>query len=374
MHFDDLESGNVTSLIVDGQRLYVANTHHGLLRSDDDGENWIPVNLNASFNFDITCLLKADTFLFAGTKSGALYRSSDGGVTWVDLPSKHAGAVKGLGVHAKKLFVSIDSIYRSSDWGNSWVSASMNVNPGHQFASIGNNVFTISSEAGCFRSTNNGDMWYWLPIAGPNGVNGTAMIAIGTNLLMGIGGQGIWRTTNLGQTWSRQDAFLNENVTAFAVYQNTVFATLTGLGGVIQSLDSGVTWTPINQGLSGFDVRKTACSDEYLFIWLDQGGFWRRPLAELAVDAEANRSAMQVTLYPNPSVSTCTIEYTLETPSPVTITVLDMGARPVINLMEHGQSGTQSLQIDTRTLPEGSYLVSIAAEGARVFKVLQVCR
>lgn len=366
-----LDSGNVSSLMVDGQRLYAATNYYGLVKSEDNGNTWVRVAPDSSFYSPIIYLLATDSLLYASTYQN-IYRSSDLGNTWKELPSKFKGSlsIRGLGFHNKKIYLSIDSIYRSTDWGDTWETKSTNVNPGHQFVTIGKNLFTVSAEAGAFRSTNDGDMWYWLPVAGPNGVAGTSMTAVGSKLFMGTGGHGIYRTTNYGQTWSITAPFLGEDVSGLAARGNKLFASWGNLGGVTMSLDTGKTWNQINYGLGCYNVRKIICNDQYLFVWAVDGGLWRRPLDKLAV-AEDVESLSPFTIYPNPASTYCTITYK-EGNAPLKIEVLDLLGRSL--LTQSGIAGQHSLLLDTRTLTPGNYLISLTAGSLRTIQALCISR
>src|SRR5689334_469273 len=111
-HFDGLDSGVVTSLIVNGQRIYAASNYYGFVQSVDNGKTWNRVSPDTSFQGTIIYLLAVDSFLYASTYQN-IYRSSDAGNTWKELPTPASFvSVRGLGVHNKKIYLSMDSIYR----------------------------------------------------------------------------------------------------------------------------------------------------------------------------------------------------------------------------------------------------------------------
>jgi hypothetical protein len=67
------------------------------------------------------------------------------------------------------------------------------------------------------------------------------------------------------------------------------------------------------------------------------------------------------TPYPNPTAASATLKYSLDRSGPVTITVYDVGGRPVKTLLSsaHRASGPGLLRFDTSTMASGVYFVRI---------------
>ncbi|MDK2124156.1 hypothetical protein [Parachitinimonas caeni] len=112
------------ALVVDKEnRLYSYIESSGIFKSNDNGNNW---NRDKGINLDRTAKLFDDSYgnLFI-TSSSKLYKSSDGGLSWVHFKNFiHEFYEDALVVNsAHGLFVGLNStktIYRSVDDGKSW--------------------------------------------------------------------------------------------------------------------------------------------------------------------------------------------------------------------------------------------------------------
>jgi len=112
------------------------------------------------------------------------------------------------------------------------------------FAAADTNIFAgtrnLGGVYGVFRSTNNGVSW------GPTGLMNYeiwSLAVAGTRLFAGTYGNGIFLSTNSGETWTLLDnRFEIADVRALAVCGTRIFAGTAG-GGVFRSTDNGNTWT-----------------------------------------------------------------------------------------------------------------------------------
>jgi hypothetical protein len=79
---------------------------------------------------------------------------------------------------------------------------------GVDFATIGTNLFTLSSD-GVRVSTNNGTSWSIVNNGLPSCAGASALAVIGTNLFVGICGEGVYLSTNYGNNWTAVNFGLN---------------------------------------------------------------------------------------------------------------------------------------------------------------------
>jgi hypothetical protein len=76
--------------VIDGaspNRIYAATMEGGFWRSDDEGDNWRPINKNIVYLEAWSLAQDAQGLLYAGTGPASVYRSEDGGENWEDLRS-----------------------------------------------------------------------------------------------------------------------------------------------------------------------------------------------------------------------------------------------------------------------------------------------
>lgn len=132
-----------------------------------------------------------------------------------------------------------NGVYRSLDSGATWSPTSLqlsNIARVQSFAVIGKTIFASSDDDEVFRSSDNGITW-------ANVTNNLDLhditIAANSSVLFACGYQSGYRSTDMGDTWTKID-MPNFVPTAFETIGSTVFA-LTSKG-VYRSLDNGVKW------------------------------------------------------------------------------------------------------------------------------------
>jgi photosystem II stability/assembly factor-like uncharacterized protein len=128
------------------------------------------------------------------------------------------------------------------------------------------NIFA-SSTRGVFLSTDSGTNW--------NEVNSgltdwfvTALVINDKNLFAGTFGSGVFMSTNNGSNWLEVNNGLMDKLTilSLAQYGTNVFAGLGGACGVFLTTDEGSTWCERNSGLPAMSARAIAVSDTNLIV------------------------------------------------------------------------------------------------------------
>src|SRR5579863_5581680 len=309
------------------------------LSCSPDGGNLSPLD-NGGFNaFPVTNFIAIspefpmDGTVFVGTDVAGVFRSTDGGNTWVPadagLPVDSSGAVAGVISLAISpafptdgtVFVGTDvaGVFRSTDGGNTWVPAdaglpvdssgafpgviSLAISPA--FTTDGA-LFMGTDAAGVFRSVNGGNTWVpadaGLPVDSSGAFPGVISLAISPAfttdgaLFMGTDAAGVFRSVNGGNTWVPADAGLPVDssgafpgVISLAI--SPAFTTVgalfmgTDAAGVFRSVNGGNTWVPADAGLpvdsSGafpgviLAISPAFATDGALFMGTDVAGVFR---------------------------------------------------------------------------------------------------
>ncbi len=293
-----------------GREFVFAGTDSGLFRSSDSGATWTAdnVGITSSLIYSLAGGVigsgKVHT-LFAGTGSG-VFRSTDDGNTWVPsgIPSGRwyfaasdsvvfAGSsftpYAGFSKYSSTYSDSHCEVYRSRDQGSTWTEAdSVLVNVPHGiltslstcrnpsggydlFAGLTSNA--IAGHCSLYRSTNDGSTW----TASIPDTNIGTFPAVGSNypaLYLGTTLGGVFRSTDLGNSWGRLDSAMitppydavSASVNAFSFDGSTIYAgggwraqvivpprtIKTGLFNyVLASTDGGAHWAKVDSGFSG---------------------------------------------------------------------------------------------------------------------------
>ncbi|HIE56916.1 MAG TPA: hypothetical protein EYP88_01605 [Anaerolineales bacterium] len=219
-------------------RLVYAATHeHHVFRSNTFGKHWEPAN-NGITDFSTRGVVvnplstEPSVIVYVGTWiDGAVFRSSDGGNNWL-LSANAPGASHII---------------------------SMNIDPG------GNFVYAATfGGRGVLRTKNGGNTW---KISGLGGMD-TTVIAVdaqnSSTIYGGTDGQGLYKSTDYGTSWSRQEHLYATDVSDLAVAfddAQSLFASVDTLG-VQSSRDGGASWSALGRGLEDTDVLGLAASPD----------------------------------------------------------------------------------------------------------------
>ncbi len=331
MSFRPYQPGYATALTIYGQTLLAAigGTVHS---STDDGQHWNPTHPAEPVNIVTTMRISSSgAYVFAGTASSGVYRSSDDGLTWQPANNGLSNlAITDLCTDDRDLYaVAFDptltnpgGVFRSTDFGRSWTS----VNSGLTSTSVtrisadNGQIAAGANNGDVFLSTNRGESWSNIGAGLPKfAIVGIAKLG---NTIF-VGGYGLFKTTDNGTSWSDmvpQNSTIN--VTSLVVqdgevYIGTLFSysgtqlgsvgiltdsarnqnsytTIPPLGavygiavsgtsvyastqaGVFVSIDNRATWTEINSGFSTLKVNSIAIDNGFLFA--AGSGVWRRPV------------------------------------------------------------------------------------------------
>jgi photosystem II stability/assembly factor-like uncharacterized protein len=105
--------------------------------------------------------------------------------------------------------------------------------------------------------------------------NVLSLAARDATIFAGTNGNGIFRSLDGGVTWTPVNTGLTTlTVRAIAFAGDAALFAGTQGGGVFLSTDYGDSWTPINTGLISTTVRSLAVEGRNLFAGTD-GGVWR---------------------------------------------------------------------------------------------------
>jgi photosystem II stability/assembly factor-like uncharacterized protein len=128
--------GDVKSLAIDPQnpqRLYLGTTDGQIYRSNDRGQRWTRLLSFSHPGYSVDKILIDETnpqilyvpvWYVANDTDGGIYKSTDGGDTWQELPAMQRHSVRALAIAPNNprylIAAAIDGAYRSLDAGATW--------------------------------------------------------------------------------------------------------------------------------------------------------------------------------------------------------------------------------------------------------------
>jgi photosystem II stability/assembly factor-like uncharacterized protein len=199
----------------------------GIFRSTDGGTTWVNDRTGLSNAYMRSLVALSDSVVFGGTNDG-VFKSTNGGRSWhTVLGTQHSVRALGYDAATSTLYAGTygSGLFRSTNTGGSW-SALPVVDPGSgQSLShvrsiavfgadslfVGGSIGDIDSGGALFRTSDGGA--HWLQVQPGVGVRSTVMsiavspVAPATTLLFGTAANGVYRSTNAGATWVSIDAF-----------------------------------------------------------------------------------------------------------------------------------------------------------------------
>jgi|GEM_PF-789466 len=253
--------------------IYVGTETQGLYKSIDGGYSWVQLGLEGTTVNKI--LPYNNKLIFVNTNSGA-YETTDGGNSWNR--SSLASGVYSFYLTASGTFLigTNNQIYRSTDKGVSWQDVTTNL-PNIKVMSIASSssdkIFATTIEVGLLVSTDDGITWNVsidnLPeIQGFYGTKTEMVFSIDEETILLLinsrypnSKDGIYVSTDNGLNWELKNNTLSY-ISQFAVTNDgTLLAGIrdnergTGSGGVVYSNDYGVTWNSLAEPRINQDVR-----------------------------------------------------------------------------------------------------------------------
>ena len=273
-----LDGGSIDFILVSpaaGSTVYATVDQGGLYKSQDAGTTWVWLGppLGAHSVQALTLDPTNPEIIYASVLgSFSLFRSADGGATWSELPT-------GLDCYALALTVdpfmpktifhgSQCGVFKSSDSGQTWVdwnngiTAAIKELRAHPQTK---DVILAAPFAGEILRTTDGGMTWSTGIGVPVGAQGFSINfdpSDPDNIYLGTA-WGVYKSVDAGVTWGAINNGLPDGI-AFGVEVHPVDNTNlylalrnfndSSLGGVYKSTDSGQTWFRASQGIQDTEL------------------------------------------------------------------------------------------------------------------------
>ena len=264
--------------------LYLATEYAGILKSNNSGETFLPVNSGFS-NHSLSQITGAGPNLFASSgyegRFGGVFASIDGGLNWTLRANEEALAGRNLNslavspTRTNLLFAaSEDGVIKSADGGKTWTRllaqpravarpgaqpvGRLRVNALRAVDSGKLALLLAGTESGLFLSSNSGATWQQVKTPGIAGVPVVAIYAPpqGDSRLAVATRSGLFVSEDPGLDW--HTAFLPDDSyylydLALPVDRAAPILAATSRG-ALQSVDSGRSWTLVTNGVPASTV------------------------------------------------------------------------------------------------------------------------
>ena len=373
----------VLSMITKGNIIF-AGTNYDIFSSSDNGNNWNKINTGIPDSTGANALALSGNNILAGINSntyppnifgyGLLY-SPNNGNNWYPTSLEDTIEIVSLAVKGDTIIAGSNAygIFLSGDNGNSWTTLNNGL-PSNPYTGYykwvncltikGDTFFAGIPSFGIFRFIPGGNNWTAMNNGLPINPVIYSFALSGNKIFAGIR-NGLYESSNNGNNWIGIDTLIYE-VDAITISGNNIFLGTIG-GGVYWSSNYGNTWTTLNTGLDANVISALAITGNYIFAGTNQemayNGIWRLSLSELGIK-ESNNNEINISIYPNPTTTTLTIE----TPIESTIKISNIEGQLIKTLAASGTNtnvdhvGYSSYVVDVSTVPCGVYFIEVKTE------------
>ncbi|CCH54872.1 hypothetical protein BN8_04086 [Fibrisoma limi BUZ 3] len=304
--------GGPIEILESNEKVTLASGPTGsFFRSTDGGKNW-QITTQGLPNSPITAALVTDSLILVGTGGTGVYKSTNGGATWmasgrfdVTRTSGQPRAYGFLRVGQYLYAATAEGVFRSSNDGANWREVSNGLYTRDGIFSLvaipGSRAILAGTGLGIYRSIDDGETWALVrsPItsASRNALEGNVFaLEQGEGAIMaGSYGQGFFRSLDQGTTWTASNTGLPFGTSVYVIkVKNGVIYIGTDTG-IYRSTNKGTTWAqmdnfPSDATISGLtfigNSLLAATNSEGLFRTDNAGQSWTESNAGLLADTE----------------------------------------------------------------------------------------
>jgi len=258
------------------QNIYIGSIEHGLFRSTDGGTSWVPVVVGEDSSVspgEVSALaidLQRPDVVYAAFATAGLMQSRDRGRTWAKVTPTYTvagAAITTILIHPaddRQLLygTATGNIFKSSDGGTTW-SPTRQGSAADQILSLGvvpeqADMVFAGTGSGMLRSTDFGSSWHGtgssLPAVPLTFAVGTSG---GAPALYAYGeGIGLQRSTDLGERWMPIDQKLGGSTVHLIDSDRSGTVTYAAVGRTVLRFDAERSaWITVSGGLRGGTIR-----------------------------------------------------------------------------------------------------------------------
>ncbi|RKU06589.1 hypothetical protein C6502_20340 [Candidatus Poribacteria bacterium] len=281
--------GTIISLHATPEGILFAGTNEGgIFRSTDGGDTWVSASEGLRGSSDnsfpsLLVLTQEGNTLYAGTNGGLFY-SINGGDSWQQLShfQDEIVGISGIAFIGDTIYIGRhieESVFFSNDNGKSWsqIDSGLTGRGGPKLFAIGTTLFAQMWHH-VFRLKAGENSWTKLAIEDLWKKNTaesdiTNLVISGEVIYAATAGGGLFRSTNMGNWWQsiRHEAMYDFDG-ELAALGTTIF--YIGDDRVFHSTDAGNSWTMYNSNLTNQEILSmTVLSEKILYVGTLDGVF-----------------------------------------------------------------------------------------------------
>lgn len=347
----------------DSTKLYMAN-NDGILRSLDSGNTWyniypVPGPTGSGVQ---TVIMKNDTLY--GNLNGCYLRgircTADDGLTWTRIDSSVTTSYE-IAANTTSIFAAdYNYIYYTHNNGLNWQRINTpDSSNGALSVAVDNHVICVGgSRHKIHISPDNGATWTIHNIPGAGAI--WSVFVSGNKIFAGTT-IGLFRSNDLGNTWSAVPGFLNQNITAIKFFGQYGYVGTYYTGNLVYfSADSGNTWTIANSNLPIEAVWDFTVIGNRIIAGTSSG-IWHTSFFDPTTTNEIGNFHTDFSLYPNPVTDVLTVSSVSNESSEFSL--FDIASRKLLQ-----QSFTNNTSIHTAQLATGIYIYEVRNKNGVVKK------
>lgn len=371
----------ITCFAISGEDIFAGSKEGKLFKTTNYGSSWERIILGLE-EHQTMCIAVKDSIITLGTSIYGIYTSSDYGNTWskpvTNTPTQHY--INTVEINNNTLFAGITylktsrgSIYFSSDTGRNWNLQNTNL-PDSIICFLKANtygLFAASKGQGIFVTTDNGQNWR----TSNKGLKDSIVLSLyidNQNIYAGTAIGSIYLSDDNGMNWNKIDNNqIGSSVLSIATSGDFIFAG-TSNKGVFVSYDKGLNWKAINDSLYGKNIPSMVVVGNRLFTTTGGGaGVWSLDISTVSVNDKNTNNDLFIS--PNPASDYITISLGAINPK----VNLGVDENPDVNIyntlgekvMSASAQHAVPLRINISDLPKGMYFVKAGGVTAKFVKM-----
>jgi photosystem II stability/assembly factor-like uncharacterized protein len=365
--------------------IYAGTLGGGVYRSTNNGVSWVQINNGLTDLSVRSVAVNSSGHIFAGTQSGGIFRSTNNGDGWVHLNLNNLTTVFSIGISNNGTVIAgSNGVYRSTDNGNSWARSLDSLSVFNVKCNVNGFTIVLTNRVySIFRSPDNGITWQLREFSynfnslgvAPNGVY---FATTGGNHDDPMGFY-LHSSGDNGYQWGYLHNFGSAQQRVAVNNLGNVFVSRSN--GIWLSTDNGMNGVYVNSGLNlsgGLLLALGESPNGYMYAGQENGFVYRSSEAITAINQTGNEIPDEFNLYqnyPNPFNPVTKIKFSLPLLSKggeldLKLSIYDVLGREVAVLippLRGGQEGlnpgTYEVEFDGANYPSGVYFYKLKAEG-----------